>query len=64
MNDDDQTRKLSASFKIGADLQEISADEIAATIALLKAEILRLEAALVAKAAGRSSAEALFRPKG
>jgi uncharacterized small protein (DUF1192 family) len=64
MNNDDRDRKLSVTFRIGADLSPLSADEITALIALLRAEMTRLEAGLEAKAADRNLAEALFRPKG
>lgn len=46
---------------LGADISRLSVDEIRARIAALKAEILRLEAALGQKEASRAAAAAAFR---
>lgn len=44
-----------------ADVSRLSVDEIEARIAALKAEIARLEAALVSKRASRAAADAAFK---
>lgn len=46
---------------IGADLSRLSVEEIADRIEALKAEIVRLEAALAQKTASRAAADAFFR---
>lgn len=45
----------------GGDISSLSVDEIEARIAALKAEIERLEAALVSKRASRAAADAAFK---
>lgn len=59
--DDDRPRPLPTSIQPGADLTPLSVEEIEDRIALLRAEILRLEAALVGKRASRSAADAVFK---
>lgn len=44
-----------------ADVSRLSVDEIEARIVTLKAEIARLEAALVSKRASRAAADAAFK---
>jgi uncharacterized small protein (DUF1192 family) len=58
---DDEPRKKPKPHEIGQDLSLLSAGELAERIALLKAEIERLEADLKAKSATKNAAEALFR---
>lgn len=58
--DDDRPRKP-AAHELGADLSLLSADELDSRIALLKEEILRLEAEKERKAAGRRAADSFFK---
>ncbi|MDL2401174.1 DUF1192 domain-containing protein [Rhizobium mayense] len=58
--DDDRPKKPSA-HEIGSDLSLLSVDELKARIALMQAEIARLEAEIATKASGRKAAESLFR---
>ncbi|HEV7249015.1 MAG TPA: DUF1192 domain-containing protein [Shinella sp.] len=58
--DDDRPQKKIA-HEIGSDLSLLSVDELAARIALLRAEIERLESEKTKKGASRSAAENLFR---
>jgi uncharacterized small protein (DUF1192 family) len=58
--DDDAPRKK-ITHEIGQDLYLISADELAERIALLKAEISRLEADMDKKRSSRSVADQLFK---
>ena len=58
--DDDRPKKPTA-HEIGTDLSMLSVDELKARIALMQAEIARLEAEIVTKASGRKAAESLFR---
>lgn len=58
---DDDTPKRRSEHEIGSDLSLLSVDELTARIALLRAEIERLEAARAAKGDSRSAAEKFFR---
>ena len=58
---DDEPRKKPKPHEIGQDLSLLSAGELTERIALLKAEIDRLEADLKSKGATKNAAEALFR---
>jgi uncharacterized small protein (DUF1192 family) len=58
-DEDKQVKKT--GHEIGADLSMLAADELKARIALLKTEIARLEAEVVAKTSSRSAAESLFK---
>jgi uncharacterized small protein (DUF1192 family) len=58
--DDDRPQKKTV-HDIGSDLSLLSVDELKARIALLQAEIARLEAEMTQKGASRSAAESLFR---
>jgi uncharacterized small protein (DUF1192 family) len=60
IRDDDRPKKPVA-HEIGSDLSMLSLDELRARIALLKAEIARLEAECTSKASGRKAAENFFR---
>jgi uncharacterized small protein (DUF1192 family) len=58
---DDEPRKKQKPHEIGQDLALLSAGDLSERIALLRAEIERLEAELAAKSATKTAAEALFR---
>ena len=63
--DDDEVfgappRKKPPSHEIGQSLDDLSAQEIAERIAILQAEIARLEEARTAKEASRSAADIFF----
>lgn len=58
---DDEPRKKPKAHEIGQDLSLLSAGDLSERIALLRAEIERLEAELTAKGATKNAAEALFR---
>lgn len=58
---DDEPRKPTPAHVIGQDLSLLSQAEISQRIALLHAEIARLEAELKAKGETKSAAEAMFR---
>ncbi|MBR0558204.1 DUF1192 domain-containing protein [Ciceribacter sp. L1K23] len=58
-DDDRPARKT--THEIGCDLSLLAADELRSRIALLKAEIERLEAECIRKQAGRLAAENLFK---
>lgn len=58
---DDDRPKKKATHEIGEDISSFSADELSARIALLEAEIDRLNAEKARKSAGRSAAENLFK---
>jgi uncharacterized small protein (DUF1192 family) len=58
---DDEPVKKPAVHIVGEDLSRLSLDELEERIALLEAEIKRIEEAAAAKRASRSSADAFFR---
>jgi uncharacterized small protein (DUF1192 family) len=58
--DDDRPKQPSA-HEIGSDLSLLSVDELKNRVALLQAEIARLEDEIAAKTSGRQAAENLFR---
>jgi uncharacterized small protein (DUF1192 family) len=58
---DDDRPKKPAAHEIGSELTLLSIDELKARIALMQAEIARLEAEMTRKASGRQAAENLFR---
>ncbi|MEP9387517.1 DUF1192 domain-containing protein [Mesorhizobium sp. KR9-304] len=58
---DDEPLKKPKPHEIGQDLSLLSVGELTERIALLRAEIERLEAELKAKSATKSAAESLFR---
>ena len=58
--DDDRPKKPSV-HEIGSDLSLLSVEELKARIAVLHAEIARLESACEDKASGRKAAESFFR---
>jgi uncharacterized small protein (DUF1192 family) len=57
---DEEPKKPAGRHEIGQDLSLLSASELSERIALLRDEIVRLEAELKAKGATKSAAEALF----
>lgn len=59
--DDDGRPKKKIAHEIGQDLALLSVDEITERIALLRAEIERLEEALRSKRASRSAADQFFK---
>jgi uncharacterized small protein (DUF1192 family) len=60
LTDDDRPVRP-AAYTIGQDLATLSVEDLGERIALLRAEIARLEAAVTAKTATRAAAEGLFR---
>jgi len=58
---DDEPVKKAKAHEVGQDLSLLSVGELAERIELLRGEISRIEAALQAKGATKSAAEALFR---
>jgi uncharacterized small protein (DUF1192 family) len=58
---DDEPRKKPQPHEIGQDLALLSVGELRERIAILRAEIERIEAELQAKGSTKSAAEALFR---
>ncbi len=61
MDLDDLTPKKPKTHELGQDLSKHSVAELEALIATLKAEIARVEEALVAKQSSISAAEAAFK---
>jgi uncharacterized small protein (DUF1192 family) len=59
--DDEEAPKKKRAHEIGQDLTLLSADELAARIALLKDEIARLEADIEKKRAVKSAADLFFK---
>ena len=59
--DDEDAPKKKLAHEIGQDLTLLSADELAARIALLKDEIARLEADIEKKRAVKSAADLFFK---
>ena len=59
--DDDDRPKKKVTHEIGQDLTLLSAAELTERIALLKAEIARLEADMARKAAVKSAADTFFK---
>lgn len=58
---DDDRPKKKISHEIGADLSMLSVDELGGRVAILRAEIERLEADIASKSSSRNAAEGLFR---
>lgn len=59
--DEDDRPKKKLAHEIGQDLSLVSVEELKERIALLKAEIERLEADMAAKEKSRSAAESVFK---
>jgi uncharacterized small protein (DUF1192 family) len=60
LNEDDRPKRP-VGHEIGADLSAISADELRERVALLRAEIARLEEEVGRKEASKAAANAFFR---
>ena len=58
---DDEPRKPPAAHMLGQDISLISVEELGERIAMLKAEVERLEAERTKRGATKSAAEALFK---
>lgn len=58
---DEEPRKPASAHVVGQDISLMSVDELSERIALLTAEIARLEAERGKRGATKSAAEALFR---
>ncbi|WP_291854385.1 DUF1192 domain-containing protein [Bradyrhizobium sp.] len=61
IEDDDKPRKK-ITHDIGQDLSLLSVEELAERIALLKQEIVRLDAAMTKKRASKDAANSFFKP--
>ena len=61
IEDDDKPRKK-ITHDIGQDLSLLSVEELAERIALLKQEIVRLDAAMTKKRASKDPANSFFKP--
>jgi uncharacterized small protein (DUF1192 family) len=61
MFDDEQPKKPKSAFMPGQETALMSVAELQDTVALLKSEIVRLEAAIAAKQGVKASAESLFK---
>ena len=59
--DDDDRPKTKVAHELGQDLALLSVEELNDRIALLKAEITRLESALAGKKASRDTASRFFK---
>lgn len=59
--DEEERPKKKLGHEIGQDLALLSVEELRERIALLKEEIARLEAAMAAKQASRSTADRFFK---
>ena len=61
MRDDEDRPRPGTRHEIGQDLALLSVEELVERIALMRAEIARLEADIGAKQASKSAADAFFR---
>lgn len=61
IGDDEERPKKKIAHEIGQELALLSVEELRERIALLKDEISRLEAAVAAKQASRSTADQFFK---
>ena len=61
MRDDDDRPRKTVSHEIGQTLDTLSLSDLDARIALLQAEIARIEAARTAKQAAQGAADAFFK---
>lgn len=59
--DDDEAPRKPGAHEIGQDLSQLSVEELAARIAVLRAEIERLDAAMTMKRATRDAADRFFK---
>lgn len=58
---DEYERRKTMSHEVGAPLDALSIEELTDRIALLREEIVRLEAAIAFKSKSRSAADAVFK---
>ncbi len=61
LTDEDDRPKKKLAHEVGEDLSRLSLDELAARVELLKAEIVRLEAAAAAKRQSAATASSFFK---
>ena len=61
VSDEDDRPKKKIAHEIGQELALLSVEELRERIALLKEEIIRLEAAMTSKQASRASADTFFK---
>ncbi|AIQ88782.1 MULTISPECIES: DUF1192 domain-containing protein [Methylobacterium] len=61
MRDDDDRPRKAVAHEIGQPLDTLSLGDLDARVALLRAEIARLEAARAAKQAAQGAADAFFK---
>ena len=59
--DEEGPKKKNTVHEIGEDLSKLSIDELAERVELLKAEVIRIEAAAAAKRASAEAAEIFFK---
>lgn len=59
--DEEAPRPKKTAHAVGEELATLSEDELTARIAILQAEIVRIEQALAAKKASRSTAASFFK---
>ena len=60
-DEDAKPIKVPVTHRLGEPLDTLSVDDLDERIALLKAEIVRLEAAMASKRASRDAADAVFK---
>ena len=59
--DEKDLRKFGAEFSVGEDLYGVSLQQLSERVAILKAEIVRIEAEIAKKGAEMSAAEDFFK---
>lgn len=59
--DEDDRDKAPPTFTVGQDIALLSRDELMELIALLRAEIVRIESEVEGRSASRSAADAFFK---
>ena len=60
-DDDEDVRRKPVAWAVGEDLSRLSIDELGARVEILKAEIDRIEEAIVAKRARMGAADSVFK---
>lgn len=60
-DDDEDVRRKPVAWSVGEDLSRLSIDELGARVDILKAEIDRIEEAIVAKRASMGAADRVFK---
>jgi len=61
VSDEDERPKKKIAHEVGEDLSRLSLDELEARVAILKAEIERIEAVAAAKRASATAAQGFFK---